>query len=132
MWLEQARWGLGFGTALILLGAAPVYGAGLGVIVLAGAASSGFQAMNNALVMTMAEDRYHGRVQSLMMVGVGGFGIAAAPLGVLADRIGLRITLVIMGATVATVMAAFLLVWNRLRWPEETVRGPSVQAGTDN
>ena len=114
VWLEQARWGLGFGISLVLLGIAPVYGIGLGVMVLVGAASSGFQSLNNALVMTMTDERYHGRVQSLMMVGFGSFGIVAAPLGVLADQIGLRQTLAIMGAAVVASLIGFLLTGIRL------------------
>ena len=114
VWLEQARWGLGFGASLILLGSAPVYWAGLAIIVIAGAASSGYQALNNALVMTMADHRYHGRVQSLMLLGFGASGIAAAPLGVLADQIGLRPTLAIMGATIITAVSVFLVAWRHL------------------
>ena len=114
VWLEQARWGLGFGISLLLLGLAPVYGVGLVVIVLAGAAYSGFQSLNNALVMTMADERYHGRVQSVMMIGIAGFGIVAWPLGVLADQIGLRPTLAIMGAVVVMTVGVFLLAWNSL------------------
>ena len=114
VWLEQAQWGLGFGVSLVLLGIAPAYGVGLGIMVLAGAASSGFQSLNNSLVLTMTDHRYHGRVQSLMMVGYGAFGIAAAPLGFLADEIGLRRTLGIMGAAIIPVVIGFLLTWNRL------------------
>ena len=114
VWLEQALWGLGFGMALMLLGLAPVYALGLVVIVLAGAAHSAFQSLNNALVLTMVDARYHGRVQSLMLVGFGASGIMAAPLGVLADQIGLRGTLAIMGAIDVGIVTAFLLTWSRL------------------
>ena len=100
--------------ALVLLGAAPVYALGLIVIVLAGATHSAFQSLNNALVLTMVDSRYHGRVQSLMLVGFGASGIMAAPLGVLADQIGLRGTLAIMGAIDVGIVTAFLLTWNRL------------------
>ena len=66
------------------------------------------------MVLTMVDARYHGRVQSLMLVGFGASGIMAAPLGVLADQIGLRGTLAIMGAIDVAVVTAFLLTWSRL------------------
>ena len=124
--LEQAIWGLGFGTALLLLAVTPVYVVGLFVIVLAGAFESGFEVLINALVMTMADERYHGRVQSFMIVGFGASGIAAAPLGVLADETGLRQTLAIMGATVVAALVAFLVVWSRLDESSGTEMGAEV------
>jgi NADH:ubiquinone oxidoreductase subunit 6 (subunit J) len=51
----------------------------------------------------MTSDTHQGRVQSLMMLSFAGFGIAAAPLGLLAEAIGLRSAIVAMGAiTLAT------------------------------
>ncbi|HQV58110.1 MAG TPA: hypothetical protein PKV27_08865, partial [Ilumatobacteraceae bacterium] len=48
------------------------------------------------------------RIQSIVMLGFSGFGIAALPLGALADRIGLRTTLVMIGAIVLAVMTTFM------------------------
>ena len=80
-----------------------------------GAASAGFQAMNNSLVLTLSELEYHGRVQSLMMLSFSGFGMAALPLGALADHIGLRRTLAIMGASVVLAMAIYMVISRRAR-----------------
>ncbi|MDJ0769989.1 MAG: MFS transporter [Ilumatobacter sp.] len=88
-----------FGGTVVALGVAPAIGWALVVVFLAGAANAAFQALNNSLVLLRAEDEYHGRVQSLLMFGFSAFGIFAAPLGALADAIGLRQTLVLMGAT---------------------------------
>ncbi|MCP3912113.1 MAG: MFS transporter [Actinomycetia bacterium] len=114
VWIEQARWGLAFGASIVLLAFAPGFGFALVAVALAGAASSGFQALNNALVMTKADPEYHGRVQSLMMIAFGAFGIAAAPIGIIADRIGLRQTLTIMGGLVAVALMVCLVVWQRV------------------
>lgn len=101
-----------FGGFVALLGLAPNEWIALGVVVFAGAASAAFQALNNSLVLLRASERYHGRVQSLLMLGFSAFGIFAAPLGALADAIGLRSTLIAMGMTsiVAVVVLHRLIV----------------------
>jgi len=60
--------------------------------------------------LNMTGDTHQGRVQSLMMLSFAGFGIAAAPLGLLAEVIGLRSAIALMGAvTLAAVcIYAFL------------------------
>lgn len=96
-----------FGAFVALLGLSPGVWVALGVVVFAGAASAAFQALNNSLVLLRASERYHGRVQSLLMLGFSAFGIFAAPLGALADVIGLRSTMVAMGA--ASIVAVIVL-----------------------
>jgi predicted MFS family arabinose efflux permease len=112
-WRIQAVSGVTFGAMLVVLAAAPNYIAAVGAIVAVGAASAGFQAMNNSLVLALSELEFHGRVQSLMMLSFSGFGMAALPLGALADRIGLRQTLALMGTTVVAAMLVFLVVSRR-------------------
>ena len=114
-WRIQAVSGFAFGVTLILLGIAPNYLGAVVAIAAVGAASAGFQAMNNSLVLAMSELEFHGRVQSLMMLSFSGFGMAALPLGALADAIGLRETLSIMGATVVGAMLTFVVVGRRTR-----------------
>ena len=114
-WRIQAVSGIAFGSALLVLAIAPGYAAALPAIAAVGAASAGFQAMNNSLVLALSELEFHGRVQSLMMLSFSGFGMAALPLGALADRIGLRETLALMGGTVILAMLVFLAVSRRTR-----------------
>lgn len=114
-WRIQAVSGIAFGTALVVLAIAPGYAAAVPAIAAVGAASAGFQAMNNSLVLALSDLEFHGRVQSLMMLSFSGFGMAALPLGALADRIGLRETLALMGATVMLAMFVFLAVSRRTR-----------------
>jgi hypothetical protein len=47
--------------------------------------------------MTYTESSYQGRVQSMTMLSWSLFGIAALPLGIVADRIGIQETLAVMG-----------------------------------
>ncbi len=114
-WRIQAVSGLAFGAMLVVLALAPSFGTALLAIAALGAASAGFQAMNNSLVLALSDLEYHGRVQSLMMLSFSGFGMAALPLGALADRIGLRETLALMGVGVIAAMVLFLAVSRRTR-----------------
>lgn len=103
-WRVETVTGLLFGVGIIGLAAAPTLGVALGVILVAGAGAAGFQSMNNSLALNLASFEFHGRIQSLMMLSFSGFGMAALPLGALADAIGLRRTLAIMGVTVILAM----------------------------
>ena len=108
-WRMQTLAGAGFGLGVILVGISPTFVIALVAIVFAGGASSAFQSLNNALVLGACDPEYHGRVQSLMMLSFSGFGMAALPLGAVADAIGLRQTMVLMGgvAMAAIVVYAF-------------------------
>ena len=114
-WRIQAVSGVLFGVMLVALAVAPSYVLAVVMVVGVGAASAGFQAMNNSLVLTLSELEYHGRVQSLMMLSFSGFGMAALPLGALADRIGLEETMIGMGATVVAAMFVYLAISRRAR-----------------
>lgn len=114
-WRIQAISGFAFGGTLVLLAISPNYVGAVVAIAAVGAASAGFQAMNNSLVLALSELEFHGRVQSLMMLSFSGFGMAALPLGALADAIGLRETLTIMGATVVVAMGTFVVAGRRTR-----------------
>jgi MFS family permease len=114
-WRIQSVAGMTFGAALIMLGIAPNYAVAVAVVFVVGATSAAFQAMNNSIALSLADLEYHGRVQSLMMLSFSGFGMAALPLGVLADGIGLRTTLVFMGAAVMVTMAGYVALSRRAR-----------------
>lgn len=108
--------GLVFGAGVAVLGFAPNFAAGIVVIVIIGAASSSFQSLNNSLVLDQTDLAYHGRVQSLLMLSFSGFGMMALPLGAIADAVGLRTTLLGMGAAaMLAVLASALAVVSRQR-----------------
>lgn len=112
-WRIQSTTGVLFGVCLTILAIAPNYVAAVCAVIAVGAASAGFQAMNNSLVLALSDVEYHGRVQSLMMLSFSGFGMAALPLGIVADEIGLRATLAGMGVVVVMAMAVYLVVSER-------------------
>jgi predicted MFS family arabinose efflux permease len=90
--------GMAFGLALIGLGAAPSFALGLLAMLFVGAFAASFQSMNNALCMQMTAADYTGRVQSINMMSWSMFGLASLPIGILADQIGIRETLAVLGA----------------------------------
>lgn len=90
--------GVLFGVMVMGLGIAPGFSLAIIIAVVAGAATTTFQTLSNTLVLRDADMEYQGRVQSIMQLGFAGFGMTALPLGVLAEQIGLRSTLVLMGA----------------------------------
>jgi MFS family permease len=114
-WRRAGLAGLLFGCTLILLAVMPRFGLALAVLPLLGGASLMFQTTNQSLLMTLSDSDYHGRLQGTVMLGFSGFGIVALPLGVLADEIGLRSTLGLMGATVVAIMLVFNLRRRRHR-----------------
>jgi predicted MFS family arabinose efflux permease len=99
-WFFQPILALGFAVALIGLGAAPNFAFGLGAMLFVGALASAFQSLNNSLTMSLSDQQYVGRVQGISMLSWSLFGLVALPIGILADHIGIRETLVLMGATV--------------------------------
>lgn len=70
-----------------------------------GAGSSVFQMLNNALIVQESDPMYYGRVMSLTMMAWGFNSLAGLPFGLLADGIGERATLLVMGAGVLTIAA---------------------------
>ena len=96
-WGQQLLLAFAFGGSVTLLGFANNFATGLGAILLVGACSAGFQSLNNALSISYSASRYHGRVQSLNMLSWSLFGIASLPIGIVADIIGIRETLMIAG-----------------------------------
>lgn len=91
------------GLSLIGTAAAGTFPMALLAMLFAGAGSSGYQMLNNALVMQESAPEYYGRVMSLTMLAWGLNGLAGLPFGMLADAIGERQTLVVMGAGVVAV-----------------------------
>ena len=115
LWSYQARSALAFGVSLVLFSLMPGFALLLAASVLVGGASSGFQALSNALVLTTAPVEYHGRVQSLLMLSYTGFAIASLPLGVVADRMGVRPTIASLGAAIVLAAAVSKAVEPRTR-----------------
>ena len=71
------------------------------------------------MLLTSTPIEYHGRVQSLLMLSFSGFAIAALPIGIVADAVGIRGTLVGLGILVLVVMTVARMTEPR-RPAEET------------
>jgi MFS family permease len=95
------------GTALVLLGLSAQYWQALLILLAVGASGLVFQTSTQALMLSLSDFQYHGRMQSMVVLGFSGFGLAALPLGLFADATSLRLTLVGMGFLVLGVSGAF-------------------------
>lgn len=102
--------GFGFGIGVMLLGVSPNFWIAMLVTAGIGAMTNAYQSLSNTLALGMADEAHQGRVQSLMQLSFAGFGMAAAPLGILAEVIGLRATLEVMGGVAFVAMIGYLLL----------------------
>jgi MFS family permease len=110
-WSVIAASGLGFGASVVGLGLAPSFALALVMLALVGAAGLIFQTTTMSLMLSLSDIEYHGRLQSMVVLGFSGFGLAALPLGSLADAWSLRAVLVSMGVAVALISVGF--AWRR-------------------
>ena len=106
-WATIALSGTAFGVALIALGVANSYPVALVAVAFIGASGLMFQTSTQTLLLRISALEYHGRLQSMVILGFSGFGLMALPLGLLADAVTLRTTLAAMGAAVLTTIALF-------------------------
>jgi predicted MFS family arabinose efflux permease len=122
--------GLGtvFGIGLIGVGAAPTFAGALGAMFLLGCGTGGFQALNSAVILRECAPSFYGRVLSLTMLAFAGSNLMGLPLGIVADAIGERLTLAMMGGAVCAIIAAFAVILPRTR-PSDTHDEPPTSAG---
>jgi MFS family permease len=123
-WAWPALIGMGFTMALglVLFSIAPTYGLLLAAGIPFGIGRSGFMLVDNALLMSNTNPAYYGRVMSLTMMGFGSQALLAPIWGILADTIGVRVTLAIVGIATAAITTLIGLSWQRNR--------PAMQAPT--
>jgi len=76
----------------------------IAAVVILGLAFTGYQTLNNTMLMAEADPEYYGRVMSIMMMTFSGMSLMAAPLGWLADAIGPVATFNLQGAVILAVM----------------------------
>ncbi len=101
--------GLVFGLGVVGFGLSPSFWVAFAVIIVIGAATTVFQSLSNTLALGLTDDSHQGRVQSLMQLSFAGFGMAAAPLGFLAEYIGLRQAITIMGGVAIVSVVLYIL-----------------------
>ena len=105
--------GFGFALGVAAIGITPTFTFAIVVIGFAGGMSLAFQSTSSALLLRLSASNYHGRIQSIVMLAFSGNGIISLPLGALADAIGLRTTLSIMGLAATLVMVVFVVLRRR-------------------
>lgn len=104
---------LGFGAALAgslaILAMAPSFLLALGAGAMVGVCSSGFQMLNNVTLMERSDPLYFGRVMAVSMMAFGVNSIVAYPVGLVADQVGERATLLGLAVLCMAVVAVGLL-----------------------
>ena len=98
---------IGFG----LVSMAPTYLTLIVAGIPLGIGRSGFMLLDNALLMSSSKRAYHGRVMSLAMMGFGSQALLAPMWGLLADAIGVRPTMLVVGGVSGVVTTAIGLSW---------------------
>ena len=99
--------GFAFGASIVALAWAPTYAIALAVTAAIGAASVGFISLIQTIVMRATDEAYQGRVQSLVQLPFAAFAMAAAPLGALAEWVGVRAMFLTMGIAVTLSMVVY-------------------------
>ncbi len=115
--------GLLFGSGVVALATVPSYEIAALVVFFVGLGFGGFMTLNGAVIVRSTDPLFFGRVMSLTMLAFGGFGLMALPIGVLADTIGERGALAVLGGLVCAMVSGFALHSARSR-PEESVALP--------
>ena len=105
--------GAAFGLAVCSLAIAPTAAIAVPALLAVGGAMLAFQTSNQSQLLDLTDPDYQGRVQGLVMLSFGAFGIAALPLGLVADVVGLRWTLGGMGVGVIAVVALYAVAGRR-------------------
>ena len=114
-WSVQSPWrtiavsGVALGVSLIAVALSVSFWLALIALFAVGAAGLVFQTTTQSQMLALSDIDYHGRMQSMVVLGFSGFGLAALPLGLLADAFTLEVTLGAMGGVVLAVSAAFVL-----------------------
>ncbi len=115
----QTRSAVLFGVTLTVFAVTPNFYVALAIMGLVGAGSSVFQALNNSMAITLAPVEFHGRVQSLLMLSFSGFAVAALPIGIVADMVGIQATLAGLGVLVLVVVVLARLTEPHTQEPAE-------------
>ena len=102
-------------AGLFLVAAIPVYYAAVAIMVLLGLGEGVWWAVVMALTMEHSEDRYRGRVSSIMMMTFGLMPLGVLPAGAAAQFIGPRITVAILAGLLAAAVLFFTATQKQVR-----------------
>ncbi len=104
-WVVLLGMGWLMAAGFFALAAAPTMALAVVAGIPLGIGRSGFMLLDQALLMANADRAFHGRVVSLTMMGFGSQALLAPLWGAVADWIGVRATLVVVGTVAAAVTA---------------------------
>ena len=113
-WPAMLGCGILLGIGFLLLARAETFNGVLFAVFLMGPGLSGFMLVNNALIMSNIAPGYYGRVMSLTMLAWGLQSTMSLPFGFLADSIGERQMLTLLGIGVIAVVVVGCAVAIRL------------------
>ena len=102
-------------AGLFLVAAIPVYYAAVAIMVLLGLGEGVWWAVVMALTMEHSEDRYRGRVSSIMMMTFGLMPLGVLPAGAAAEFIGPRMTVAILAGLLAAAVLVFAATQRQVR-----------------
>jgi predicted MFS family arabinose efflux permease len=111
-----------FACALAGFALAGDFWVGVALLLVAMAAASVFQTLNNTAIHVLIPDRVRGRVSSFLLMSMSLPMLGGAPLGIAADHFGLRATFAAAAGLSVAIAAAFYLGSARLRRLEASVR----------
>ena len=103
-----------FGLVVIAFGFAPNFAIAMLIIVLLGAVEMGYISFVLGLGMAYSHRRYDGRVQALIVSSFSFLGFVSLPIGLLADTIGVRATLIFEGAAGSILIVVVALYSRRI------------------
>ncbi len=103
------------GATLLLMTWFPYYLAGAAIMMFMGLGASPQRALKESLAMDAVDDRYRGRVMSVLMMSIGLVPLGALPLGIVADNFGARTAFAIMGSAMVVMTLTALLTQRSLR-----------------
>ena len=118
------------GVGLWVVAWAPTYGLFIILAAVAGAGRSGVMLVNQSILMSNTRPEYFGRVMSWVLIAFGLQAFLAPVWGAIADAVGRRETLLIVGVIVFAGTALMALAWLRTRHiPAESGTGAAHAAG---
>ena len=107
-WRTIALSGATLGMSLIAVALAARFWLALIALVGVGASGLVFQTTTQSQMLALSDVDYHGRMQSMVVLGFSGFGLAALPLGLVADALTLEVTLAAMGVAILAMTGGFV------------------------
>ena len=103
------------GLTLLSVALFPFYYLAVGLMLFLGLGDAGRRALNQALVMEVAEDAYRGRVWSVFMMNFGLTPLGVLPAGLASEYLGGQVAIGILAVLLLFTVAVLLLSQRRLR-----------------